>query len=99
MITSKQKEQLKEILECNGEFIEVVCCMEEMSELTKELSKALRSRGDADEYIETRGIKEEIADVYVMLEQIKNIFEIYDSEIIYIMRQKIDREYFRCLNL
>lgn len=43
-------------------------CMEEMSELTKELSKNLRGADNA------KALAEEIADVEIMLEQLKVIF-------------------------
>ena len=49
---------------------QLVICMEEMAELTKELSKNLRG-SDND-----LAIAEEVADVEIMLEQIKLIFDI-----------------------
>ena len=44
--------------------------MEEMAELTKELSKAYRGKGNV------YSIAEEIADVEIMLEQLRIIFSI-----------------------
>ena len=48
-------------------------CMEEMAELTKELSKNLRGQDNAAH------IAEEIADVEIMLEQLKLMFSIRDE--------------------
>jgi len=53
-----------------GKLSQLVVCMEEMAELTKELSKNLRGQ-DND-----LGIAEEVADVEIMLEQVKLIFNI-----------------------
>ena len=53
-----------------GKQSQLVICMEETAELTKELSKNLRGQ-DND-----LGIAEEIADVEIMLEQLKLIFDI-----------------------
>jgi len=53
-----------------GKQSQLVICMEEMAELTKELSKNLRGR-DND-----LNVAEEIADVEIMLEQLKLIFDI-----------------------
>lgn len=49
---------------------QLVVAMEEMSELTKELCKYLRGNGDVGHIIE------EIADVEIMLEQLKMFFYI-----------------------
>lgn len=51
-----------------GKHHQLTICMEEMAELTKELSKNIRGQ-DND-----LGIAEEIADVEIMLEQLKIIF-------------------------
>ena len=59
---------LEEAIKHYGAKMQVVVAMEEMAELTKELSKAYR--GDAD----YKHIAEEIADVEIMLEQLKIIF-------------------------
>lgn len=53
-----------------GKGPQLIICMEEMAELTKELSKNLRGQ-DND-----LGIAEEVADVEIMLEQLKLIFNI-----------------------
>lgn len=51
-----------------GKQSQAVIAMEEMAELTKELSKDLRCNGDLG------AILEEIADVEIMLEQLKIIY-------------------------
>ena len=51
-----------------GKHAQIILAMEEMSELTKELSKNIRGREN------TAAISEEMADVEIMLEQLKTIF-------------------------
>ena len=62
-------EVLKAAIAHYGEQMQVVVAIEELSELQKELTKFLR--GQADE----RHINEEMADVEIMLEQLKIIFD------------------------
>ena len=50
---------------------QIIIAFEEMAELQKELSKYLRGRENTTE------IAEEIADVEIMLEQMKILFDIY----------------------
>ena len=54
---------------------QLVVAMEEMCELTKELSKAIRGETDLDH------IKEEYADVCVVLEQVAMIFDLKEKEV------------------
>ena len=56
-------------LETFGKELQVTVAIEEMSELTKELCK--NSRGQED----TTHIAEEIADVEIMLQQMKMLFD------------------------
>lgn len=51
-----------------GKEAQLIICMEEMAELTKELSKNLRGQENR------QSVAEEIADVEIMLEQLKLIF-------------------------
>ena len=51
-----------------GKHSQLIMAMEEMAELTKELSKNIRGEKNIS------GISEEIADVEIMLEQLKIIF-------------------------
>ena len=54
---------------------QIIVAIEELSELQKELCKALRNKSNYD------NIVEEIADVEIMLEQMKIYFEISEDEI------------------
>ena len=51
-----------------GKELQLVLCMEEMAELTKELSKNMRG------FKNTTNISEEMADVEIMLEQLRIIY-------------------------
>lgn len=54
---------------------DLVVAMEELSELQKEISKALRDKADINH------ITEEIADVEIVIEKLKKQFNISDSNI------------------
>lgn len=56
-----------------GEEPQLIICMEEMAELTKELTKHLRGRDNLPQ------IAEEVADVEIMLEQVKLLFDLRDA--------------------
>lgn len=60
----------KKALDKWGKIPQVIILFEEMAELQKELSKNLRGKDNID------SIAEEIADVEIMLEQMKLLFEI-----------------------
>lgn len=60
-------------------------CIEEMSELTKALCKHKRGQTDLE------NIKEEIADVHIMLMQMLMLFEIDEEEFLKIVDYKINR--------
>ena len=66
-----------------------VQCIEEMSELTKELCKLERFKGTDTECEVIESIKEEIADVLNMVEQLQYIFGADEIEII--RTKKIDK--------
>ena len=53
----------------------MVIAIEECSELQKEITKIIRKKGDLT------NLAEEIADVEIMLEQLKLIFRIHDKVI------------------
>ena len=67
-------------------------CIEEMSELTKALCKHNRGKTDIE------NIKEEIADVHIMLMQMLMLFEIDEKEFLKIVEYKINRTKERLLN-
>lgn len=64
-----EKEIYSSVIEKCGKSHQLIICIEELSELTKELTKNLRGNGN------TVAIAEEIADVEITLEQLKLIFE------------------------
>ena len=59
--------------------------IEELSELQKELCKALRGKGNRE------ALLDELADSTIMLEQMKEYFDIQDVEIIDRINEKIER--------
>ena len=62
-------------IEKHGKQMQFNVCIEEMSELTKELCKNMRGFENEDM------ITEELADVYIMLENVKIICGIKDKDI------------------
>lgn len=64
---------LRRVLDTYGSWAQVMMVFEEMSELQKELCKYLRGRGSFEH------IAEEIADVEIMLEQMKLLFYCADD--------------------
>ena len=60
-----------------SEFHNTVIVIEELAELTKELTKALRNKDDII------GILEELADVSIGVDYVKEIFDITDKELEY----------------
>ena len=72
-----EKEQENQIYQDAIEFFGVtsqkIMVIEEMSELTKELCKELRGRGDVEH------IADELADVEITLAQIKKIYDIHQT--------------------
>lgn len=69
-------------------------CIEEMAELTVAINKAWRKRYDDFEKRtkDFENIREEICDVEIMLEQIKYLLQISDTDINEIIEQKLDRQ-------
>ncbi len=64
---------------------QLIVAIEELSELQKELCKTLRGN------ISKENIIEELADVYIMLDQIKIYFSITSNEVKEIIDKKIER--------
>lgn len=67
-----------------GNDLQMLMCIEEMSELTKEIVKCIRKKSDFEK------IAEEIADVEVMLEQLKFMFN-NKSEVEKYIQQKLEK--------
>ena len=77
---------LIEAYELWGKKSQVLIALEEMAELSKELLKNInRSKNNETE------IKDEIADVYIMLEQLKLMYNISEDELIQLMENKLER--------
>lgn len=68
-----------------GRNMQTIVAIEEMSELTKELTKNMRGKNN------TAAIVEELADVTIMLQQIMIMYDIQNSEVFDKMKEKIDR--------
>ncbi len=64
-----KEEIYKEAIKTWGPQMQIIMCLEEMSELQKELIKHIRGKGKFD------CIAEEIADVAIMLEQMVILFD------------------------
>lgn len=79
-----ETEVLQRALDTYGSSMQIVVMMEEMSELQKELCKNLRGRGSIEH------IAEEIADVEIMLEQMKMLFLCAD-DVRDVRRRKVER--------
>lgn len=79
-----ETEVLQRALDTYGSVLQIVVTMEEMSELQKELCKDLRGQGSLEH------IAEEIADVEIMLEQMKMLFCCAD-EVRDVRRRKVER--------
>lgn len=74
-----------EAIRQNGYKMQTMVAIEEMSELTKELVKFMRGEHNTD------AIAEEIADVEIMLCQMKIIYDIKDEDVEKLMVIKLKR--------
>ena len=88
MFTKNQKQLLNSILRKHGFRNQVVKTCEEHSELEAALLKCY-NKGPGEGRIEA--VQEEIADVYIMLEQIRKQF-MSDCELKELIEYKLDRE-------
>lgn len=79
------KDFIKHVIAKHGTIIQCVVAIEEMSELQKELSKFIRYGNNQNE------IKEEIADVQLMLWELEDIFGLEDFDIETAIHDKITR--------
>lgn len=77
--------QLDALRAAYGEKAQIIMAIEEMSELTKELTKYLRGKGNVDK------IKEETADVFVTVMGVKQLFGISDHSIDQEVKFKLKR--------
>lgn len=74
-MTKEEKKIFQDALRVFGGRNQITVALEEMSELQKELCKYLRS----DSSFSTVNIAEEIADVGIMLDQMKIEFQVEDA--------------------
>lgn len=79
------REILKAAIDKNGKMMQSIVAIEEMSELTKELSKMMRGEGNKDHLLE------ELADVYIVLEEIQMMYNINPMLLDWKMDTKIKR--------
>ena len=83
-VVELQKKNVETILKHYGRYPQIVKTIEELSELQKELCKYLNGKENEDYIIE------ELADVYVMLMQMRYLFDTEDK-VLDEMKYKIDR--------
>ena len=91
------KQSIIKIAETYGFDAQSRQLIEEMAELTVAINKLHRlgknwTNQDSIWCERMRNISEEIADVYIMLEQIKYLLQISDSDIEQIIQQKLNRQ-------
>lgn len=80
-------EVAEKAIEFYGEKLQQVVAIEEMAELQKELSKAIRNGGAGNR----EAIAEEVTDVHFMLVQIEKIYGINTAEIALRIEEKAER--------
>lgn len=84
-MTEPERRVLQRAIDEWGKENQTIVAIEELSELQKELTKTLRG------YDRTDGLIEEMADVYIMLEQIKMIYGIDESMLVMTTAEKLNR--------
>ena len=78
-------EIMKTAIRKNGKPMQTVVAIEELSELQKELTKYIRGMGNRE------NLKEEVADVLIMITQIQIMYGLPDDEIKDVVDFKINR--------
>lgn len=79
------KKTITEIINKLGETNQLIIAMEECSELIKEVSKYIRTKDNKEH------LTEELADVCIMIEQIRLIVGINELELYEMMQKKLKR--------
>lgn len=79
-----EKDIFRSAIDTYGEVMQINVAFEEMSELQKELCKHLRGSGSQE------NIAEEIADVEIMMEQMKMIFNC-ETAVLQVREKKVKR--------
>lgn len=96
------KAEIAEVLSNNIEIIkhygfrsQITIWIEEMSELTKELCKVVRTydktKGNINEEL-LKSVKEEIADVTICLDQLKYSIGYFENDLMEDYKYKVDRQ-------
>ena len=77
-------DEIRELIRTNGWETEALSCIEELSELQKEITKAMRNK-NGDRFAESNvdDMVSEIADVLIIINILKLLFHIHDNEIDY----------------
>lgn len=89
-----RKELFIKLIEKYGEK-QIIIAIEELSELQKELCKALRNLSLCG-HTDNKPIIEEWADVWIMLQQIKMFFDLNEEDIRNQVEWKLQRTNARC---
>lgn len=100
------KQSIIKIAETYGFDTQSRQCIEEMAELTVALNKYHRERDKWSSFLKEcfndntslENVKEEIADVYIMLEQMKYLLNISETDIENIINRKLERQLERISN-
>lgn len=91
--TIHNKKVMKKVIKKNGKLKQSVIAMEECSELIKAISKMIRYSYDEDlDSVYRDDLIEEMADVYIILDELKMMYNILEFDIEKMIKQKIDRE-------
>ena len=85
MNTYVRNQIMRKAVAKNGDLMQQVVLIEEMSELTKEICKHYRGEDNKEK------IAEELADVYIMLRQLEIIHDIKDKDIEKMIDRKLQR--------
>lgn len=87
-MNQEQKKTIERNLEMHGVEYQLLVCFEELSELTKAITKAERYPGDISR---VGDVAEELADVSICIETIKMIYGISDENLKEEVGRKINR--------
>ena len=92
-MTMHHRKVMKKSIEKNGKLKQSVIAMEECSELIKAISKMIRYSYDEDlDSVYRDDLIEEMADVYIILDELKMMYDILEFDIEEMIKRKIDRE-------
>lgn len=83
------KEQIQILLNSKSDTENKVICIEELSELQKEITKLMRG------FKSTQNLIEEMADVTIVLEMMKLIFDVSDEVLEKEIKKKMKRNLIR----